>query len=175
MKFEFRTGRSFQTEYDYDKAFAIIERIRSRCSNYKIYESFGGHPADAFNAMSLPDNDNEEYINDNFLLFFDAAKNLININFTLSGKYGWDNVADVVDIQSGVGINDWHWTLNTYVLKPEYSQLLIDELSELEAEIRQHYEDFLASKKKKEKELERIKQSHSNLLEGYIKRRKRCP
>lgn len=163
FKFKFRTRCSFDSKYDYENVFAVIERIKSRCPEYRIHESFERHPANAFDGMSLPDNDNEEYIRDHELLFFDSADNLIELNKTLSGKYGWDSIADVIDTQTGVGINNWHWTLHTYKLKPEYSQLLIDSLNELEKEIRKNYEIFLSEEKKKEDEREAIRNSIASI------------
>lgn len=160
---KFRTRRSFDNKYDYEKILAVIERIKSRCQSYKIRESHSGHPADAFDGMSLPLDDNETYLDDNYLLFFDSANGLIDLNKSISGKYGWGEIADIVNTQTGIGVNDWHWTLNTYVLKPEYSQLLIDSLNGLEKEIRANYDVFLIEEKKKEDAREAIRQSIASI------------
>ncbi len=157
--FTFRTVRSFDTKREYRDILEVIERIKSRCPNYTIRESFGGHPANAFDSMALPENENEKFLADNFLLFYDSADNLLDINKSISGKYGWNQIADVVETQSGIGINDWHWTLKSYKLKAEYAQLLIENLNILEEEIRKNYDSFLAEERKKETERESIRQS----------------
>jgi len=159
MKFEFRTRRSFETESDYDEVFVSIERIRSRCRTYQIRENFDRHPAKAFEFMSLPESEGERYLSDDYLLFSDAADNLLRLNETISGKYRWDEIADIVNTRIGVGVNDWHWELHTYVLKPEYAQILIDNLDMLEKEIRDNYETFLLEEKREEDKRNAIRKS----------------
>lgn len=157
--FIFRTKRIFESKYEYEKILKIIERIKSRCQTHKIRESFSGHPANVFEGLSLGVDDSEEYLHDDFGVFFDAANNLLDLNESLSGKYGWDTIADVIETQTGVGVDDWHWTLNTYMLKPEYAQLLIDNLNCLESEIRENYETFLTEEIRREDEREVIRNS----------------
>lgn len=162
-KFVFRTRCSFKNKYDYEKILKVIERIKSRCQNHEIRESFEGHPANAFDSMSLPNETGEEYLQDDYLLFFDSANNLLDLNKSLSGKFGWDAIADIIGTRTGVGIHDWHWTLNTYKLKEQYAQLLIDNLNELEKEIRANYENFLSEERKKEAEREAIRHSIASI------------
>lgn len=159
--FTFRTQRSFYFEIDYKRVLKIIERIKSRCQNYKIWETFSEHPANAFNGMSLPLNDSEENLYDEYSLYHDAADNLLDLNKSISGKYAWDAIADVVDTRTGVGMDDWHWTLRAYTLKPEYAKLLIDNLDILKKEIEENYEIFIFKKKEKEAAREVIKKSIS--------------
>lgn len=158
-KFEYRTRRSFNRKHDYENILEVIQRIKLRCPEYIIHESFSGHPADAFDSMSLPENEKERFISDDYLLFFDSADNLLRLNKSLSGKYSWNEIADIIDTKTGIGMNNWHWTLNTYRLKPKYAQLLIDNLNSLEQEILKNYEVFLLEEKKKDEELEIIRRS----------------
>lgn len=150
--FKFRTKRTFDDSYTYESVLDVIERIKSRCYDYKIRESFSGHLANAFDGMSLPVGDNEKFLHDDHMLFFDSADNLLNLNQSLSGERGWNAIADAIETKTGVGINDWHWKLNTYQLKPQYAQLLIDNLNDLEKEIRNNYNASLVVKEKKERE-----------------------
>lgn len=157
--FTFHTKQVFNNKYDYEKILKVIERIKSRCLKHKIYESFENHPANAFDSMSLPIDENEEYLHDDFFLLFDSADNLLELNKSITGEYGWGGIADIVETHTGVGMNDWHWTLNTYRLKPEYAQVLIDSLNCFEKGIRANYEKFLIEEKKKEDEREAIRNS----------------
>lgn len=157
--FKYHTKRSFDNEYDYKEILSVIERIKSRCQEYEIHETFGGHPTKAFDGMSVPLNDNEKHINDKYFIFRNSADNLLELNKEISGEYGWNKVADVVSTKSGIGVDDYHWTLNTYKLKPEYSQLLINSLNDLEKEIRTNYENYLAEQKSMYDKREAIKQS----------------
>lgn len=162
-KFTFRIIRKFDNKRKYDEILAVIGRIKARCQKHKIRETFFGHPANAFDSMSLPADETEECLHDNFLLFFDSADNLMQLNESISGVYGWDKIADVIDTHTGVGVNDWHWELKTYRLKTKYAQLLIDNLNELEKEIRANYEAFLVNEREKEAKIEAIKKSIASI------------
>lgn len=119
-KIIFRTKKDFDIEHDFKKVLAAIERIKSRCQDYKIRETFGGHPANAFDGMSLPLNETETFLHDDYSIFYNAADSLLGVNKSITGEYGWDGIADIVDTHTGVGMDDHHWTLNTYQLKPEF-------------------------------------------------------
>lgn len=158
-KFEFRTEKVFESSYEYDHILAVIDRVRTRCPKYRIYESHSGHSANAFDEMALGVNEGETYLTDDHMLFYDAADNLLTLNQSLGGDYGWDKIADIVGTRTGVDFNNCPWVLRTYQLKPEFSQILIDNLNNLEQEIRANYEMFLLEEKKSKNKREAIKQS----------------
>ena len=162
-KIIFRTKRDFDIEYDFKKVLAVIERIKSRCQDYKIRETFGGHPANAFDGMSLPLNETETFLHDDYSIFYNAADSLLGVNKSITGEYGWDGIADIVDTHTGVGMDDHHWTLNTYQLKAEYAQLLIESINDLAKEILANYDTFLANERKREDEREAIRQSIASI------------
>lgn len=148
MKLNLNIKRSYGNEYDYRNVLAGIEIIKKKCRDYELGEYFDTIPTFAFKGIAKPESSSAIKT-----LELSIGDELYSIGNEISGENGWDawkGVADIVKTTSGIGMNDWHWTLNTYRLKPEYAQLLIDELVLIENDIKRNYDAFLEEKRKKD-------------------------
>ena len=151
----------YHTEYDYEKALKIIDRMKSRCRGYRF--EIGGYCSDDwFRGILDPIEGDEERLDRDHPIVYMTERCLLELNEQISGDRYVDAIADMVATETVVV----YWgerTKRTFVLKPEYAQLLSDELDELEERTRENYSALLAEKRAKEAQRELVRKSIASI------------